>query len=312
MGSFHNQRSPGRYIDSTLYQNLILPTQKIVKDNTFLYFIFSSTLEVRTGKSTLAQQIGEGYYDLLYKIHGIKRELTMDNILFTPKDFMDRARKLPKYSYIILDEWEDSHYWSTLAMTLKTFFQKCGQMNLFMCAIIPNFFLLPIQYATGRSLFAIDVHYGRNFERGFFKFYNIKRKSDLYLKGKKFHNYRVVLPNFRGKFKDGYAVNEQEYRNAKYNDMITSEEGINSLDPQEVKVKLIHKFLKENPLIPKIQVMRMFRIPKSTFYDVYDPETKAKRIENRIFGVRMNKDINSMYDNNPKKKEIILTNPPPN
>ncbi len=59
MGSFKGQRSPGKYIDAWLYQNLDMLAGKIVDDMTFLGIIYSSTLEVGTGKSVLATQIGE-------------------------------------------------------------------------------------------------------------------------------------------------------------------------------------------------------------------------------------------------------------
>ena len=65
MGSFKGQKSPGKYMDGWLYQNLELLATKIVKDMTFLGVIYSSTLEVGTGKSVLATQIGEAWSDVM-------------------------------------------------------------------------------------------------------------------------------------------------------------------------------------------------------------------------------------------------------
>jgi hypothetical protein len=219
LGSLKNQKAPGRYIDAFLYANLKVMAEKITSDMTFLGVIFSSTLEVGTGKSVLATQIGEAWELLIKEIHGIDLHYGLDNIVWRPKELIDRAFKVPKYSYLLLDEWEDAHYWSELGMTFRQFFRKCRQLNLFIMVIIPNWFQLPINYAISRSIFAIDVKFGDNFERGFFDFYGFDAKKNLYVKGKKFNDYKVTKPDFDGKFYDGYGVNEDEYRKKKREDM---------------------------------------------------------------------------------------------
>ncbi len=218
-GSFPKQQKAGRYIDETLYENLKIIAKKIVQDMTFLGVGFSSTLEVGTGKSVFFQTIGECYTEMVNKMHGLKVPFTADNIVFRPKALIETAFKVPKYSCIILDEWEDQHYWSELGMTLRQFFRKCRQLNLFILIIIPNFFQLPIGYAVSRSVFAIDVKFEGTFERGFFEFYNFKKKKELYLKGKKYYSYDVVKPNFIGRFTDGYAVGKKEYLAKKEKDL---------------------------------------------------------------------------------------------
>lgn len=218
-GSIKGQKTAGRYIEEVLYENLKVMAETIVKDMTFLGVIFSSTLEVGTGKSVLATQIGETWELLIKEIHGIDLHYGVDNIVWRPKELIERAFKVPKYSYLLLDEWEDAHYWSELGMTFRQFFRKCRQLNLFIMVIIPNWFQLPINYAISRSIFAIDVKFGSNFERGFFDFYDFNAKKDLYIKGKKFNDYKVANATFHGRFNDGYGVNEEEYRRKKREDM---------------------------------------------------------------------------------------------
>lgn len=283
MGSFKLQKTPGRYFNEFLYENLKLPAHHIVNDMTFLGIIFSSTLEVRTGKSTFAQQIGEAYYELLEKEHGIKREMTMDNILFTPENFIERAFKLPKYSFIILDEWEDAHYWSELAMTLKKFFQKCGQLNLFMIIIIPNLFELPKKYAISRSLFAVDVHFANNLERGYFKFYNYEAKKELYKRGKQYENYKAFPPSFFGRFTKGYAVNEEEYRAAKLKDMKEEEEEEKKLTPREVKRQIVLNFAKKFPNITLNEISSMFEVPIGTLKTWSATQKAGETLANKGF-----------------------------
>ena len=234
-GSFKSQKTDGRYIDAFLYENLRTYAKAIVRDLTFLGFISSSTLEVGTGKSVFVQQIGEAWESLLLEEHGIERPLQLEAIVFKPEDLMDVSKKIPKYSVIILDEWEDSHYWSKLGITLRQFFRKCRQLNLFMICIIPNFFELPRGYAVSRSAFFIDVCFGDNFERGLFKFYGFPTKKRLYHKGKKEMDYGVVRPDFVGDFGDGYVVGREAYLEKKRKDLEGTEEIIK---PNDIKKRL--------------------------------------------------------------------------
>lgn len=240
IGSINN-RTPGRYVDGTLYSNFEILAKNIVRDMTFLLFVFSSTLEVGTGKTVVTSQMGELWTYLVNKIHGLNIPFDMKNCVFKPRDLIDRSFKVPKYSFIWLDEWEDTHYWSELGMSLRQFFRKCRQLNLCIICIIPNFFQLPLSYAVSRSVAAVDVKFAGEFERGYFSFYNFEAKKDLYIKGKKFHDYKVVQPTFSGRFVDGYAVPEAEYRKAKYLDMINSEKGMEVPTEKEVKVKLFRQ-----------------------------------------------------------------------
>jgi hypothetical protein len=107
-----------------------------------------------------------------------------------------------------------------------------------MLAIIPNFFQLPQGYAISRSVFAIDVKFNENFDRGDYDFYNFKEKKLLYVKGKKFYDYNVVNPSFSGRFFDGYGVDESEYRRRKLEDM-------QKYDKEEKKVPTVTEICKE-------------------------------------------------------------------
>ena len=195
-GTWKYQKTDGRYIDGLLYKNLELLATKIVKDMTFLGIGFSSTLEVGTGKSVLFTQIGEVWSDLMKKIHNIDVPFAQKNVVFRPEELIERSFQVPQYSCILLDEWEDAHYWSGLGMTLRKFFRKCRQLNLLILIIIPNFFQLPLGYAISRSIFAIDVKFDDELERGGYDFYGFKAKKKLYIKGRKYHDYGVQFPDF--------------------------------------------------------------------------------------------------------------------
>lgn len=214
-GCLGTNKTDGRYMTEFMYTNLNVLAKAIVNDMTFLGIISSSTLEVGTGKSVFAQQLGEAWSEMIEKNHGIKVPFGIKNIVFKPEDLIERSFELPKYSCIILDEWEDAHYWSELGKTLRSFFRKCRQLNLFMIIIIPNFFELPLSYAVSRSVFFIDVKFRENFDRGDYRFYNFQAKKLLYLYGKKMHNYSAAKHNFPGYFYDGYVIDRNEYLDAK-------------------------------------------------------------------------------------------------
>jgi len=286
MGSVKHQKSAGRYIDGYLYDNLKLLAEKIVDDMTFLAVGFSSTLEVGTGKSVLFTQIGEAWSYLMKKIHNIDVPFTQKNIVWRPKDLIERSFKVPRYSCILVDEWEDAHYWSELGMTLRQFFRKCRQLNLFILIIIPNFFQFPMNYALGRSIFCIDVKFEGRFERGYFNFYDFNAKRNLYILGKKTQNYHVVKPTFFGRFSDGYGIPEEEYRKAKAEDLknIDADED-KSLSPRRLefvtradtiwKIYQKRKIVKQLGDLPTSLLAEAFGVAERTLKEWL---TKAKRL----------------------------------
>jgi len=258
LGSWKGQKSPGKYMDSWLHNNLELYADKIVNDMTFMGIIYSSTLEVGTGKSVFGTQLGEAWTEIINKKYGLNLKFGLDNLVWRPKDLISKAtgtkgfEKLPKYSLILLDEWEDATYWSELGVTLRQFFRKCRQLNLFILCIIPNWFQLPMSYAISRSIFAIDIKFNDDLERGFFSFYNFPAKRTLYINGKRTHNYYATRPTFSGQFPDGYGVPEKDYRKAKLDDLIRYEkehpEKKSKLQIETAtKVAMMNKFLKFNP-----------------------------------------------------------------
>ncbi len=242
LGTIPKQQTDGRYVNETLHQNIKLLAKNITKDMTYLGILTSSTLEVGTGKSVFAQQIAEVYLEEVRAIHGIDNHLTMKNLVFRPRDIIERSFKVPRYSVIICDEWEDLHYLSELGKSLRQFFRKCRQLNLFILIIIPNFFQLPMSYAISRSVFLIDVKFMGEFDRGYFSFYNFGKKKNLFVQGRKAQNYDCVKPNFTGRFVDGYVVDRKEYLAAKLKDLEDQEnlEKTKGISEKDIKAKMFY------------------------------------------------------------------------
>lgn len=241
LGTIPGQRTPGRYIDEILYENIKPLAKKIINDMTWLMIISSSTLEVGAGKSVFAQQFGEAYLSLINEYHKINNELTMQNIVFRPEDLIKRAFEVPEFSLVILDEWEDVHYWSQLGISLRQFLRKCRQLHLLLIVICPNFFQVPMPYAISRSICFIDIKFGEEFERGYFSFYSFEGKKDLYLKGKKTMNYKVVRADFWGRFADGWVVDKNEYLSAKRLDAERDDKPDKRFDEKKIKTDLFRQ-----------------------------------------------------------------------
>lgn len=255
-GTLRYQKTDGRYIDKSLYGELDFLSNKIVKDMTFLGVCFSSTLEVGTGKSVLMTQLGEIWTAIINKKQNLNLKFTERNIVWRPEHLIARSFEHDKYSFLLVDEWEDAHYWSRLGKVLRQYFRKCRQQNLFIVLIIPNFFQLPIGYAINRSWFAIDVKFDEDLNRGNFSYYDFETKKKLYLKGKKNQDYRCVRPTFSGYFGDGYGVNKKEYLKAKKEDLKKwDEEEKNKMNPNTIahreKIKTIAKIVLNKELIKK-------------------------------------------------------------
>lgn len=280
-GTFKGQKTDGRYIDGFVYHNLELLAERIVDDMTFLAITFSSTLEVGTGKSVFGTQMGEAWAEIMKKKHNIDVPFTQKNIVFRPTDLIKRAFEVPKYSFLLLDEWEGATYWSELGTTLRQFFQKCRQLNLFIMVIIPNWFQMNIQYAVSRSVFAVDIKFEGNFERGYGDFYSFRRKRDLYIKGKKFHDYHVVRPDFNFRFLNGYGVPEKEYRAAKLKDMLTYEQNNQIPTEREITIKLFKKLRENLPQVSVKDLSKAFGVTRQSTFK-WLKEIKDKEINSSI------------------------------
>lgn len=260
MGSYPGQRSDGMFINDGVKHSIDILARNIQKDMQFVG-LYTGDGTVRNGKSTCAQQHAYYYSWQVSKLTGKTIPFNMNNIVFRAEDLITKAFELPKYSCIILDEGDDltAHYFSHLAKTLKKFFRKCGQLNLFIILILPDFFELPSTYALIRSNFLVNVHFLDEFARGFFKFYGPKAKKNLYLYGKRWKDYDASPPNFPGKFIHLYTVDEKEYRKAKLEDMMLSEEEeISTRDQLRIqKMKLLSN---ARELLPDIELKTWYKV----------------------------------------------------
>ncbi len=230
----------GYYMDGYLAENL-LPVAEFLKKDFDLVGIISGRGKVRTGKSTIAAQVG---YYCAWLIAGGEMHLvrnpdrpttffdpkvlksptnpvnfTLKNYAFAPDDLMRLGRTLPKNSVIVYDEGrtglDAKSTMTSLNKLLEDFFQECGQYNHVILIVLPDFFKLHADYAVSRSYFLIDVFLDESFNRGYFNFYNETQKDFLYNHGKKklgvMARYTAGYPSFEGKFTNWFPFDRDKY-----------------------------------------------------------------------------------------------------
>lgn len=196
----------GFSMDGYLKKNLSLAKEVVKKDWDMVFVVDGAE---GSGKSVLAQQCA--YY--------CDRTLTVDRICFTPKEFKDAILNAEKFQAVVYDEaytgLSSRAAMSLINRTLVRMLAEIRQKNLFVFVVMPTFFDLDKYVALWRSRALIHVYTKDNFERGLFCFFNVDRKKQLYLHGKKFYSYGATKANFIGRFPNFYTVDEVAYKKKK-------------------------------------------------------------------------------------------------
>jgi len=194
------------YLDGYLKTNLDA-MKKVIKDD-WDFLIVVDGLE-GSGKSVFTMQAAN---------YCSEHPLTLADFCFTGEEFQKRVWEAKRYQAVVFDEaiegMTGSEYMSMVNQSLKKCLTKIRQKNLFIFLVIPSFFELMKYAALHRSVTLFHVHTAKDYERGYFKAYGRDRKKDLFLKGKKFYEYKVPH-NFQGRFTKFYVLNEKEYRKKK-------------------------------------------------------------------------------------------------
>ncbi len=143
---------------------------------------------------------------------------------------------------------------------------RLAQKKLFVGIVMPSFFDVDKYVAIWRSRVLIHVYTGKNFQRGHFSFYNMERKKDLYVNGKRFYNYYKPSPNFRGRFTNAYVVNEKEYREMKRESLLRQQtEEDKKILQQEIETIMFGRLVDDDSLTHK-QRAKILGISEATFY----------------------------------------------
>jgi hypothetical protein len=133
--------------------------------------------------------------------------------------FRSLAEKKPRNSVLVYDEgragFDSARAMENINKAMQDFFQECGQYGHVIFIVLPDFFKLSETVTVPRSLFLLNCHTDKNYNRGFFSFYSEHRKELLYIFGKKkwgsTAKYYSVDDNFHGKFSQFFPINKDIY-----------------------------------------------------------------------------------------------------
>lgn len=247
------------YYDGYLLGNLRI-LKKNIKDDWDFWLIIDG-LE-GSGKSTLGQQCG--FY--------LDPRMTINNIVFTPKQFEKAVDTLPKYSVVIWDEaitGTQSTDMTKIARTLQKKAVQMRQKNLYVILILHSYFEMKKYYAIHRTWFLLHTYYRPNmksekFERGYFSFYGRDAKRLMYCNDQLRRNYNYgYKPEFRGRFTKKYTVDEELYKEKKAH-VGDEDEGLSDKEFAEESFK---RGMTVNNILPFVTVTEryLYKIKKNMY-----------------------------------------------
>lgn len=194
------------YVDGYLKQNLDLMKETIKEDWDMIFVVDGYE---GSGKSMLSMQMAQ-YCDNTFNL---------DRIVFNPTDFKKAIMAAEPFQAVIYDEayggLSSKRALSEVNKSIVQMLTVIRQRNLFVFIVLPTFFDLDKYVALWRSRVLIHVYTSQDMKRGFFEFFNAQRKKDMYVKGKKFYEYKRGSCNFRGRFVKNWGVIDDKAYNAK-------------------------------------------------------------------------------------------------
>lgn len=260
-------------MDGFLKHNLDTAKKIITKDWDMLFAIDGAE---GSGKSVFAMQMA--YY--------CDNSFNIDRVVFTPKSFREAIQQAKPYQSVVYDEaytgLSSRATMSLINRTLVKMLAEIRQKNLFILVVMPTFFDLDKYVALWRSRALVHIYTGKNFLRGFFAFFNVDRKKNLYVYGKKFYNYNKVKANFIGRFANYYVIDKEEYRKKKRGALVEREE---KADQEAIKLEaqnqLFRNYINLEPRykerVPNYIVAKLMGISEQWFY------RKIKQIEDEAY-----------------------------
>lgn len=242
-------------IDGYLKSNLDgIP--KFLKKGYDCILIISGMAKVRIGKSSMGigtvgsylawrlaggvhkchQEVIEGKQRWITdKVINPKRKIhwnVNENVAFSAEELQKKAirlyNKYGKRQIIVYDEGrqglDSARAMESINKGMEDFMQTCGFMNHVIIIILPNYFKLHEDYAIARSISLINVYADKNYNRGYFSFYNEEQKEKLFYFGKKRigirAKYNAAYENFWGKFSSWFPFDREVYDKLKEQAMI--------------------------------------------------------------------------------------------
>lgn len=245
-------------MDGFLQTNMDLARKVIQKDWDMLFTVDGNE---GSGKSVFAMQIAK-YCDPSFNL---------ERVVFTPSELRKAIINAEKYQAVLYDEaytgLSSRATMSLINRTLISMLAEIRQRNLFVFVVMPCFFDLDKYVALWRSRGLFHVYTGKAFERGYFAFYNIDKKKDLYINGKKFYSYANPKPNFIGRFTNAYVVDEIAYRKKKKDSLSDREKKSSDEEAKkQLENDMFARLQESDSGISHAEKIKILGIPESTYY----------------------------------------------
>ncbi len=251
--------TPNKFsMDGYLHDNL-LTAKRIIKKDWDMIFVLDGG--EGSGKSVLAMQMA--YF--------CDPTFDLSRVVFNPQEFRNAIINSKPFTSVVYDEaYTGLSSRATMSMinrTLVSMLAEIRQKNLFVFVVMPCYFDLDKYVALWRSRALIHVYTGNDFERGYLAFYNVDKKKDLYILGKKFYSYSQPKPNFIGRFPNFYIVDVEQYKKKKL-DALTSRAGkvYDEAIRKEAEDRMFERLMDKNLEMNHAQRMAILGMPSSTYF----------------------------------------------
>jgi len=257
------------YMDGGLYKHLTKKVKPSVEKKDFDYVMIVDGSE-GTGKSVMAFQIAKV----------LDPKFDLDNICFTPSEFIKAVTHAKPYSCIVFDEaftgLSSRAALSEVNRLLVSLMMEMRQNNLFVILVMPTFFMLDKYAVLHRSKEMFHVHL-RNGKRGFWRFYDKDKMKKMYFDGKKYYEYKVRPRSF-GRYKGLWAINEKKYLEKKRKSLKGKQRRTKAEAYKEQRDTLLYILIKDMKLgqrgTSRVCSKYGFSINHSTLSDVFTQKQK--------------------------------------
>ena len=172
-------------------------------------------------------------------------KFSLENIVFTPSEFLEAVDTLPNESVIMWDEADalGNHHADTVKNLVMNKMQRIRDKNLKIFLVSPTMWMWGWYFVKHRTRGLFEI-YAKGLQRGYFNFWDRDDKQRLFDKGKRKKSYKAHKPTRYGRFvdiPDNFPVSIDEYRKKKAE--ATKSLTDNLKDPRTLKMKVRRKAL---------------------------------------------------------------------
>jgi hypothetical protein len=247
--------------DENILPNLYTEKKRVIKyDNDSCILVTGAE---GVGKTTGAAAIA---YYMGYSKKTNTSNFNLDYIVFNMEQLREAVNKAKKGQVIMIDEFVlmalSTDALSSMQKDLIKLFVTHRFKNLIYIMIIPSIFMLGSYFATHRTSCLIHFYSPDRIQRGFYRFYNMPEKSNMYNYGKQNKTYKNAKYSFDGRFFiksiSEVGINKEEYEKKK-NEAVSAIGNDEDKGSTKAKVAVARLFSYIKTLQPNISIENLVR-----------------------------------------------------